>query len=114
MTAAAGERVFVIDDDPSVRRALLRQLSTLGFAVETFDSADAYLRHPVSDGVACIVSDVKMPGMNGLDLLATLDAAKRALPIVFITGHGDIPTSVQAMKSYCRASTAGSSAKIGS
>jgi len=98
MTASGDGIVFVIDDDASVRRALQRQLTTLGFSVETFDSAQAYLRRAAPDGVACIVSDVRMPGMNGLDLQATLDNAKRALPMVFITGHGDIPTTVQAMK----------------
>jgi FixJ family two-component response regulator len=98
VTAPPGGIVFVIDDDPSVRRALQRKLSTLGFAVETFDCADAFLRRDGPEAVACIVSDVRMPGMNGLDLQATLDAADRALPMIFITGHGDIPTTVQAMK----------------
>lgn len=90
--------VFIIDDDASIRRALERQLASLGFVVHTFDSAQAFLRHQVQDGIACLVSDVRMPGMDGLDLQATLDAAGRALPTVFITGHGDIPTTVQAMK----------------
>src|SRR5262245_20293449 len=97
VSASAAGTVFVIDDDASVRRALHRQLTTLGFVVETFDSAHAFLRRPTPDGVACIVSDVRMPGMDGLDLQASLDAAGRALPMIFITGHGDIPTTVQAM-----------------
>jgi FixJ family two-component response regulator len=90
--------VFVIDDDASVRRALKRQLTTLGFVVETFDSAQGYLARPAPDGIACIVSDLRMPGMDGLDLQSTLDVSGRALPMVFISGHGDIPTTVQAMK----------------
>jgi FixJ family two-component response regulator len=90
--------VFVIDDDPSVRRAITRQLGTIGFRVEAFASAREYLDHPPAEDAACIVSDVRMPGMDGLDLQATLERMNRALPIVFITGHGDIHTSVRAMK----------------
>lgn len=90
--------VFVIDDDPSVRRAIGRQLGTIGFRVEVFASAQEYLDHPLPDGIACIVSDVRMPGMDGLDLQATLERMNRSLPIVFISGHGDISTSVRAMK----------------
>ena len=97
-TAPPAGTVFIIDDDPSIRRALERQLGSLGFVVHTFQSAQSFLQHPVTSGVACLVSDVRMPGMDGLDLQATLDAAGRALPTVFITGHGDIPTTVQAMK----------------
>ena len=97
-SADATGTVFVIDDDPSMLRALGRQLGTLGFRVETFASAQEYLERPAPDGVACIVSDVHMPGMGGLDLQDTLTRANRALPIVFITGDGDVPTSVSAMK----------------
>jgi FixJ family two-component response regulator len=91
--------VFVIDDDESVRRALGRQLRTAGFQVETFDSAQDYLARAPQAGIACIVTDVRMPGMSGLDLQDSLAQAGRALPMVFITGHGDIPTTVRAMKS---------------
>ena len=90
--------VFVVDDDASIRRALERQLRTLGYVVETFESAQAYLRWTPPHDIACIVSDLRMPGMNGLDFQATLADANRALPMVFISGHGDIPTTVQAMK----------------
>jgi FixJ family two-component response regulator len=90
--------VFVIDDDPSVRRALERQLRTAGFRVETFESAREYVERAPRAPLACIVTDVSMPGMSGLDLQASLAQAGRALPMVFITGHGDIPTSVRAMK----------------
>jgi FixJ family two-component response regulator len=100
LTAAAGAAgtVFVIDDDPSVRRALERQLRTAGFRVETFESAQAYVARAPQAAIACIVTDVRMPGMSGLDLQDSLAQAGRALPMVFITGHGDIPTTVRAMK----------------
>jgi FixJ family two-component response regulator len=97
-SADAGGTVFVIDDDPSVRRALERQLRTAGFRVETFESAQDYVARGPQAAVACIVTDVRMPGMSGLDLQDSLAQAGRALPMVFITGHGDIPTTVRAMK----------------
>jgi FixJ family two-component response regulator len=97
--ADAAGTVFVIDDDPSVRRALERQLRTAGFRVETFESAQDYAARAPQAAVACIVTDVRMPGMSGLDLQDSLAQAGRALPMVFITGHGDIPTTVRAMKS---------------
>jgi FixJ family two-component response regulator len=96
--AGAGGTVFVIDDDASVRRALERQLRTAGFRVETFESAQDYVARAPQAAIACIVTDVRMPGMSGLDLQVSLAQAGRALPMVFITGHGDIPTTVRAMK----------------
>jgi FixJ family two-component response regulator len=90
--------VFVIDDDPSVRRALERKLRTAGFRVEAFESAQDYLARAPQTEIACILTDVRMPGMSGLDLQESLAQAGRALPMVFITGHGDIPTTVRAMK----------------
>ncbi|MGH8681005.1 MAG: response regulator transcription factor [Burkholderiales bacterium] len=90
--------MFVIDDDASVRRALARQLGAAGFQVATFASAQEYLDHPPPVGIACIVTDLRMPGQSGLELQASLAQADRELPMVFITGHGDIPTSVRAMK----------------
>jgi FixJ family two-component response regulator len=90
--------VFVIDDEASVRRALERQLRTAGYRVETFESAQDYVARAPQATLGCIVTDVRMPGMSGLDLQASLVQAGRALPMVFITGHGDIPTSVRAMK----------------
>jgi FixJ family two-component response regulator len=97
-SADAAGTVFVIDDDPSVRRALERQLRTAGFRVETFESAQAYVAQAPKAATACIVTDVRMPGMSGLDLQESLAQAGRTLPMVFITGHGDIPMSVRAMK----------------
>jgi FixJ family two-component response regulator len=96
--AEAAGTVFVIDDDASVRRALERQLRTAGFRVETFASAQDYVARAPQAAIACIVTDVRMPGMSGLDLQDSLAQAGRALPMVFITGHGDIPTTVRAMK----------------
>ncbi|HYT98472.1 MAG TPA: ATP-binding protein, partial [Casimicrobiaceae bacterium] len=97
-SATTHATVFVIDDDPSMRRALERQLRSAGYNVETFASADDFLAHPAEHGVACVVSDVRMPGTSGLDLQSSLTRANRALPIVFVSAHGDIPTAVHALK----------------
>jgi FixJ family two-component response regulator len=96
--AEAAGTVFVIDDDASVRRALERQLRTAGYRVEAFESAQDYVSRAPRAAIACIVTDVRMPGMSGLDLQDSLGQAGHALPMVFITGHGDIPTTVRAMK----------------
>jgi FixJ family two-component response regulator len=90
--------VFVIDDDPSMLRALERQLTSAGHRVESFASAQAFLDHAREVRGACIVSDIRMPGMSGLDLQAALAQANGELPIVFISGHGDTLTTVHAMK----------------
>jgi FixJ family two-component response regulator len=90
--------VLVADDDASVRRALSRLLRTAGFAVETYASAPALLERPSPDQPVCVVSDVRMPGDSGLDLQARLQQTHPDIPVVFITGHGDVPTSVRAMK----------------
>lgn len=91
--------VFLIDDDNSVRKALARLIRAAGYEVKTFASAREFIEtKPETTGVACLVLDVRMPGLNGLDLQDALRAAKVPIPIVFITGHGDIPMSVQAMK----------------
>ena len=91
--------VFVIDDDDSVRRALTRLITSAGYQVRAFGSAREFLdQAPQGAGPACLVLDVRMPGLNGLDLQRELQAARIPHPIVFITGHGDIPMSVQAMK----------------
>ena len=90
--------VFIVDDDASVREALSSLLRSTGLQVETFDSAQAFLRHPRADAAACLVLDVRMPGLSGLDLQQMLAESGQPLPIVFITGHGDIPMTVRAMK----------------
>jgi FixJ family two-component response regulator len=90
--------VFVVDDDPSIRDALTSLLRSVGLGVETFGSAQAFLRHPRPDASSCLVLDVRLPGLSGLDLQRELAAAEMTMPIIFITGHGDIPMTVQAMK----------------
>ncbi len=90
--------VFVVDDDASVRRALHRLLASVKLRVETFASAREFLGCQPSPGPACLVLDVRMPGLNGLDLQHELSRTDQALPIIFLTGYGDIPMSVRAMK----------------
>jgi FixJ family two-component response regulator len=90
--------IFLVDDDASVLRALSRVLRDEGWRVETYESAEVFLarRDPSTDG--CLVLDVTMPGLDGLELQGRLAAAGESLPIVFVTGHGDIPMSVRAIK----------------
>ncbi len=90
--------VFVIDDDASIRRSLTRLLNTENYRVESFASADDFLKRKPYVGRGCILLDVSMPGLDGLSLQARLIKSGFNLPIVFLTGHGDIPTSVSAMK----------------
>jgi RNA polymerase sigma factor (sigma-70 family) len=96
MTGAAV--VYVVDDDPSVRSTLKFLLSTVGLKVESYDSADSYLRGKPPDVPSCLVLDVRLPGLSGLDFQRELAARNIHIPIVFVTGHGDIPMSVRAMK----------------
>jgi len=93
-----GSVVFVVDDDPSVRDSLRRLLTSVGLTVEVFPSARAFLQRPGVDSPGCLVLDVRLPGLSGLDLQRELAGTDTALPIVFLTGHGDIPMSVRAMK----------------
>jgi RNA polymerase sigma factor (sigma-70 family) len=90
--------VFVVDDDASVRSSLKFLLSTVGLQTETFDSADSFLHKKRSDVPSCLVLDVRLPGLSGLDFQRELAARNICIPIVFLTGHGDIPMSVRAMK----------------
>jgi RNA polymerase sigma factor (sigma-70 family) len=90
--------VFVVDDDPSVRSSLKFLLSTVGLQVESFDSAIAFLNKKQSDVPSCLVLDVRLPGLSGLDFQRELAAREVDIPIVFLTGHGDIPMSVRAIK----------------
>jgi FixJ family two-component response regulator len=90
--------VFVIDDDRAVREAIKSLIRSVGMRVETFASAQEFLGSRRPDAPACLVLDVRMPGLSGLDLQLELARADIRLPIIFITGHGDIPMSVQAMK----------------
>jgi len=91
--------VFVVDDDASVRTALKRLIQSIGFQVKTFDSAQAFLAYGPHDKPACLVLDVRMPGMSGIELQEQLIKAGLRMPIIFITGHGNIPMSVKAVKS---------------
>jgi FixJ family two-component response regulator len=90
--------VFVVDDDAAVRRSLARLLGSAGLRAETFASAQEFLARPEADGPACLVLDVRMPGLSGLDLQERLGSRVGVLPIVFMTGHGTVPMSVRAMK----------------
>ena len=90
--------VYVVDDDPSVRNAVEMLLQAAGFNVETCDSAQEFLKRDLVDASGCLVLDVNMDGLSGLDLQRELIAANVQLPIIFITGHGNVPMSVQAMK----------------
>jgi FixJ family two-component response regulator len=95
---SAGPIVFVVDDDASIREALSSLIRSVDLNVETFSSAREFLQHQRPDAPACLVLDVRLPGLSGLDLQHELVTAKRGIPIIFITGHGDIPMSVRAMK----------------
>jgi FixJ family two-component response regulator len=94
----ANSTVLVIDDDPDLRASVGRLLRSLGIDVQLFASISDFLTSDPPRGPTCLVLDVRLPGQSGLDLQRELTAANRELPIIFITGHGDIPMSVQAMK----------------
>ena len=97
MTGAA-QVVFVVDDDPSVRSSLKFLLCTVGLQAESFDSAGSFLNKTLPDLPSCLVLDVRLPGLSGLDFQRELAERNMRIPIVFLTGHGDIPMSVRAMK----------------
>src|SRR2546426_12809961 len=90
--------VYVVDDDPSVRKALDSLIRSVGLGVQTFASAQDFLRSKLPDAPGCLVLDVRLPGLSGLDLQRELIQADIHTPIIFITAHGDIPMSVRAMK----------------
>jgi FixJ family two-component response regulator len=90
--------VFVIDDEAAMREALQSLIRSVGLRVETFASAREFLTSHCPDAPACLVVDVRLPGLSGLDLQRELVAAEITVPIIFITGYGDIPMTVQAMK----------------
>jgi FixJ family two-component response regulator len=90
--------VFVVDDDPSVRRSIKRLIGSVGLQVELFGSAQEFLLSKRPDAPSCLVLDIRLPGISGLDFQRKLTEADIQLPIVFITGHGDIPMTVRAMK----------------
>jgi FixJ family two-component response regulator len=90
--------VFIIDDDVSVRRALTNLFQSVGLEVEAFGSAPEMLQSKLPDVASCLVLDIRLPGLSGLDLQTELARANIHIPIIFITGHGDIPMTVRAMK----------------
>jgi len=90
--------VFVVDDDASVREALQRLVRSAGLSVEAFASAEEFLNRPRADAPCCLLLDVRLPNLSGLDVQRRMAEANNEIPIVFITGHGDIPTTVRAMK----------------
>jgi RNA polymerase sigma factor (sigma-70 family) len=90
--------VFVVDDDPLVRHSVADLLGSAGFPAQTFESATEFMRVKHPDISACLILDLELPGLSGLDLQAELAASGNELPIIFLTGHGDIPKTVRAMK----------------
>src|SRR5438105_580748 len=96
--SAAMPTVFVVDDDRSMRDGLRRLITSVGMTVEAFPSAQAFLDAPRRDAPGCLVLDVRLPGLSGLELQRKLAETNATLPIIFLTGHGDIPMSVRAMK----------------
>lgn len=90
--------VFVVDDDAGVREAIASLLKSVGLRAQTSASVAEFLARPRRDSPACLVLDVRLPGMSGLEFQRQLAASDRPLPIIFITGHGDVPMSVEAMK----------------
>jgi FixJ family two-component response regulator len=98
MTPADPGTVFIIDDDDRMRAATQRLLKTVGLHSESFATPQAFLRHKLPDAPSCLILDVRLPGMSGLDVQRKLIEMGVHIPIIFITGHGDIPMTVKAMK----------------
>jgi len=98
MTDPQPGTVFVVDDDASFRSAVSRLLRAAGHQVKVFASASEFLQDLPATGSGCVVADLQMPGLSGLDLQAALAGSGNPLPVLFLTGHGDIPTSVKAMR----------------
>jgi FixJ family two-component response regulator len=99
MTSRSAPTVFVIDDDADVRSSIQGLLKAVGIRSESFETAEAFLQKKESDGPSCLVLDVSLPGVSGLELQRKLVDAGVHIPIIFLTGHGDIPMTVKALKS---------------
>src|SRR5262249_46782809 len=97
-TTPANSIVFAVDDDASVRKSLTRLLRSAGYTSEVFESAAAFLSHPPHNGPSCVIVDVRMPGLNGIELQEHLIEQRRDEQLVFITGQGDVSTCAHAMK----------------
>ncbi|MGH6622832.1 MAG: response regulator transcription factor, partial [Burkholderiaceae bacterium] len=98
MPDASAQTVFVVDDDPSVLKALARLLAQAGWALEAYDSAESFMARREPQRPGCLVLDVNLPGLDGLELQRRQAASGQTLPIIFLTGRGDIPMSVRAIK----------------
>jgi two-component system response regulator FixJ len=98
MSETAKQQVFLIDDDEAVRDAMGMLLESSGISYRSFDSASDFLDNYNNDLRGCLILDIRMPGMNGLELQSILNSRKSTLPIIFITGHGDVPMAVEAMR----------------
>src|SRR5678809_246177 len=92
------DRVYVVDDDASAREGVARLIRSAGLMTKTFASAEEFLATPRPKNLGCLILDVNLPGLNGLDLQQELGKSGIELPIIFLTGHGDIPMSVRALK----------------
>lgn len=90
--------VHVVDDDPAIRNALTASLEARGLSVQDYESAEAFLNSYEDSQIGCLVLDIRMPGINGLELQKILTEKNHTIPIIFVTGHGDVPMSVQALK----------------
>src|SRR3984885_13599600 len=99
MRSVGTPTVFIIDDDAAVRVSIQDLLESCGLRSESFETAEQFLRSKRTDGPSCLVLDVRLPGVNGLDFQHQLIDAGIRIPVIFITGHGDIPMTVKAMKS---------------
>jgi FixJ family two-component response regulator len=99
MTSSDAPTVFIIDDDERMRAAMQRLLKSIGLNTKSFAAPQDFLQHKLPDGPSCLVLDVRLPGMSGLDVQHKLNEKGVHIPIIFITGHGDIPMTVKAMKS---------------
>jgi FixJ family two-component response regulator len=99
MTSPAKAIVFIVDDDDRMRAATQRLLKSVGLHAESFATPQDFLRHKLPDVASCLILDVRLPGMSGLEVQSKLNDAGAAIPIIFITSHGDIPMTVKAMKS---------------
>jgi FixJ family two-component response regulator len=99
MTSSDAPTVFIIDDDDRMRAAMQRLLKSIGLNTKSFATPHDFLQHKLPDGPSCLVLDVRLPGMSGLDVQHRLNEKGVHIPIIFITGHGDIPMTVKAMKS---------------
>jgi FixJ family two-component response regulator len=99
MSTQDGPTVFIVDDDRDVRESLQELLESVGLHAKSFGSAREFLSSPHSDGPSCLILDVRLPGISGLDLQHELKKGKVSIPIIFLTAHADVPMSVKAMKS---------------